>query len=252
MQYIITPAAGKRLIGKAVADKLSKYDAAITGTIVIIAGTTNAYIAEELLEKLNQSEGFDKKRFFRGISVPPKIKTTITGRLTDESKFIGDVVIQKGKWLKGKTIFDILDELDEGDIIVKGANCVNVKDNKAGVIIGHPKGGTVLAALQVVTGKRVKLIIPVGLEKRTNEDIDYISQILNKQGSKGYRLMPVTGEIITEIEAIKYLWGLDAKIFAAGGVCGAEGGIWLNIEGDDTNFKEYYSIIANEESFFND
>ena len=69
------------------------------------------------------------------------------------------------------------------------------------------------------------MIIPVGLEKRISDTIDTLAQILNEPGCTDPRLMPVQGEIITELEAIKHLTGVNAKLIAAGGVCGAEGSV---------------------------
>lgn len=71
--------------------------------MVIIAGTTNGYAAEEILKSLDQAKGFSKKRFFRGIVLPPG-RTTEEGRLPDENGFPGDVVIANGVWQKDKTI----------------------------------------------------------------------------------------------------------------------------------------------------
>ncbi|KUK52314.1 MAG: hypothetical protein XD78_2065 [Desulfotomaculum sp. 46_296] len=65
------------------------------------------------------------------------------------------MVIVKGKWLQGKTIFDIVDDLKEGDVILKGANSVDLTQKRAAILIGHPRGGTTTAALQAVAGRRV-------------------------------------------------------------------------------------------------
>ena len=48
-QFVITPAAGKRLIGKAIARHAAVAKAIKKGTVVIVAGTTNGYVAEEIL-----------------------------------------------------------------------------------------------------------------------------------------------------------------------------------------------------------
>ena len=88
-------------------------------------------------------------------------------------------MIVDGERIQGKTIFDVVDDLKEGDVILKGANAVDVIGRRAGILIGHPKGGTIAAALQAVTGRRVKLILPVGLEKRVNTDLDRIAETLN-------------------------------------------------------------------------
>ena len=70
-QFVITPACGKRLIGKALAVHPAMFDSLKSGTVVIVAGTTNGYVAEEILMRINQAEGFVRKRFFRGITLPP-------------------------------------------------------------------------------------------------------------------------------------------------------------------------------------
>lgn len=251
-QILLTPSAGKRLIAKALLEQRDITEALNSKTIVIIAGSTNGYIAEELLKSIGQENGFNRKRFFRGITLPPSIVTTEAGRLPDESSFPGDVVIVNGIWQKGKTIFDFVDNLQTGDIIIKGANCIDINRKRAGILIGHPKGGTIAAAMQAIVGKRVRLILPVGLEKRITEDLDSIANLLNSQNSTGPRMFTVPGDIITEIEAIELLFGLNAKLVAAGGVCGAEGAIWLAIEGDSGNLEQAMTIIkeiGKEEQF---
>ena len=138
-QFVITPAAGKRLIGKAIAKHAAVVKALKKGTIVIVAGTTNGYVAQEILLALNQAKEFKRDRFYRGIILPPNRPTTSTGRSYDESKFPGDVVIRNGVYQKGKTIFDVVDDLGEGDVILKGANAVNLIQRRAAILIGAPK-----------------------------------------------------------------------------------------------------------------
>ena len=69
-QFQITPAAGKRLIAKALKEHNAIKKALKDGTVVIIAGTTNGYVAEEILSSLGQLEEFSRKKFFRGIVLP--------------------------------------------------------------------------------------------------------------------------------------------------------------------------------------
>ncbi|MCG6535465.1 MAG: hypothetical protein L7F78_12425 [Syntrophales bacterium LBB04] len=230
-QYILTPAAGKRLIGKALAAHPVVSSVLKTGTIVIVAGTTNSYVAQEILTSLGQAKGFAHKKFFRGITLAPHRPATDTGRLPDESEFPGDVVIAKGVWQQGKTIFDVVDDLKEGDLILKGANALDLLRKRAAILIGHPRAGTIGVTLQAVTGRRVRLILPVGLEKRINGDLDAIAEKLNAPGAKGPRLFPVPGQVFTEIDAIATLTGAGAELVASGGVCGAEGSVWLAVDG---------------------
>ncbi len=242
-QFILTPAAGKRLIAKAAMEHGAVRSALQSGTIVIIAGTTNGYVAEEILKRSGQSDGFDKRRFFRGVTLPPSRPTTETGRLPDEGEFAGDVVIVRGQWQKGKTIFDVADYLKEGDVVLKGANAVNLSSLQAGVLIGHPKGGTIAVALQAVIGRRVRLILPVGIEKRVSEDIHVLAAKMNAPGARGPRLLPVSGEILTELEAVSLLTGAKAELVAGGGVGGAEGSIRLCIAGDPKQEDEAETLL---------
>jgi hypothetical protein len=251
-QINLTPAAGKRLIAKAMVEHPAVKKALYNGTVVIVAGTTNGYIAEELLMLLDQGKDFSRNRFFRGITLPPVIKTGDTGRLLDESKFPGDVVITNGVWQKGRMIFDVIDDLKQGDLIIKGANCVNLSHKQAGILIGHPKGGTIVEALQAVVGRRVRLILPIGLEKRVHEDLNTLAALLNNPGSTGPRLLPVPGEIITELDAITHLSGAHATLVAGGGVCGAEGSVWIAVNGEpaqEEKAKTALDAVVNEPAF---
>ena len=251
-QFVVTPSAGKRLIAKA----LVSYDAVLNalkqGTVVVVAGTTNGYVAEELLKTIGVSEGFLKKRFFRGITLPPSQSVTSEGRLFDESEFPGDVIITQRAWQKGKTIFDVVDDLKEGDVIIKGANALDLQRRQAAILIGHPKAGTIGVALQSVVGRRVRLIVAVGLEKRVCGDLCFLAEKLNMPGAKGYRLLPVPGQVFTEIEAVHLLTGATTELIAAGGVCGAEGSCWIAVSGTKAQegaAEKLLNSIAAEPSF---
>ncbi len=251
-QTVLTPAAGKRLIARAIAGHPAVQTALRSGTVVIIAGTTNGYIAEEILTLTGQAAGFNRRRFFRGLTLPPGIPVTETGRLPDETEFPGDVVIVKGNWQRGKTIFDIVDDMKEGDVILKGANSLDLSQKRAAILIGHPRGGTTTAALQAVIGRHVRLLLPVGLEKRISGNLDELAAKLNAPGTHGPRLLPVPGEVFTEIEAISILTGATAELVAGGGVHGAEGSVWLAITGEAENEKQADKLIAslaNEPAF---
>ena len=51
-QFCVTTSAGKRLIGKAMVAHPDIRNVLEKGTLVIIAGTTNGYVAEEILSSL--------------------------------------------------------------------------------------------------------------------------------------------------------------------------------------------------------
>jgi hypothetical protein len=250
--YAISPAAGKRLIARALLQIPSIMDALRNNTIVIAAGTTNAYVAEEFLNVINQSEGFSRKGFFRGITLPHHYIRTDSGNQAEENKFLGDVVIVKGIWERGKTIFDVAEQLQMGDVILKGANAVNLAAKQAAVLIGHPTMGTTNPILQSCVGRRVELYLPVGLEKRVTCNLNELALKLNSPNATGPRLMPVSGNIVTELQAIQLLCSVDAELIAGGGVCGAEGTCWIAVTGTDDQIKkmdELFEEVQGEENF---
>lgn len=235
-QLCVTTSMGKRLIGKAMVHHPDIKAAIEGGTLVIIAGTTNGYVAEEVLGSLGQAEGFSRIGFRRGITVAP-------GTETIKADLQGDVVIRGGEWEQGKTIFDVADDLRTGDVVLKGANAFD-QNGWAAVQVSHPKGGTILAALAAVIGRQVKLIVPVGLEKRVLEDVNDLALWCHASGTKGPRLMPMLGTIFTELDAIKLMTGAEARLLAAGGVYGAEGAAWLGISGTEQQIQAATALIG--------
>jgi hypothetical protein len=251
-QFVLTPAAGKRLIGKAIVRHAAVTEAIKKGTVVIVAGTTNGYAAQEILSMLGQEKEFKRNHFYRGIVLPAVRPVTSARRISDEGKFPGDVIIKNGVFLRGKTIFDVADNLREGDVILKGANAIDMIQKRAAILIGDPKAGTINVSLQAMVGRRVRLILPVGLEKRVYENLDKLAVKMNAPGAKGPRLLPVPGEIFTEIDAIALLTGASTDLVAAGGVCGAEGSVWLAVSGKPAQEKAAETLIksvVNEPAF---
>jgi hypothetical protein len=246
---------GKRLIAKTIAKHPAIIKAVRNATIVIVAGTTNGYVAEEILYTHKITGDFSRKHFFRGINLPLNKSVTNEGRLADESKFPGDVVLVKGEWQKGKTLGDVVDSLKEGDIIIKGANALDLTHRQAALLIGHPKAGTIGLALPAIVGRRVRLIIPVGLEKRVNSDLNELAFKLNAPSVEGYRLLPIQGEVFTELDALKVLTAAEVDLIAAGGVCGAEGGCWIAITGEPEQeefAEQIIASVADEPAFIQD
>ncbi len=250
-QFVLTPAAGKRLIAKTLANHPAIRKALKNGTLVIVAGTTNGYVAEEILTSLDVKD-FSRKHFFRGITLPTKKSVAGTGRLADVSAFPGDVVIVKGVWQRGKSIEDVVDSMKEGDVILKGANALDLTRKQAAILIGHPKAGTIGLALPAVVGRRVKLIIPVGVEKRINGDLYALAEKLNEPGAGGSRLLPVPGEVFTELDALTALTGANVELIASGGVCGAEGSCWIAVSGNEEQeefAEQIFASVADEPAF---
>jgi hypothetical protein len=234
-QFLVTPSMGKRLIGKGMVIHPDIQRVLSKGTLVIIAGTTNGYAAEEILRSLNQAEDFSRVGFRRGMSAA-------RGATVSKAELKGDIVIRDGVWSKGKTIFDVADELNASDVILKGGNAFD-SHRRAAVLAASPQGGTIMAAHTAVVGRRTRLLVPIGLEKRVFEDVALLAERSYLPNAEGLRLIPILGEIFTELDAVKLLTGADACLLAAGGVYGAEGAVWLGISGTDSQLQKAVSLF---------
>jgi hypothetical protein len=235
IQVRLTPAMGKRLIGKGMAAHPSIQRVLHQGTLVIIAGSTNGYVAEEILAMLGQPERFARVGFRRGLTVPP-------GTSAPDLEFPGDVVIRAGQLLETRSIFNVKDELDRGDVVLKGGNAFDAR-GCAAVQIGSNVGGTALAAVSTVIGRRVELIVPIGLEKRVFGDIHELALLCNDPAGEGPGYFPLPGKIFTELDAIKLLTGANATMIAGGGVYGAEGGAWLILNGNEDALQQAKTML---------
>jgi hypothetical protein len=86
-------------------------------------------------------------------------------------------------------------------------------------------------------------VIPIGLEKLVYEDINELHRTTMKQDYDGPKMWPLHGIIITEIEAIQVLYGVQSTLLAAGGVAGAEGSVRLLLQGSDTEVESAMTFL---------
>lgn len=236
IQISLTPAAGKQLIALALKQNKELMEALRNHTVAIVAGTTNTYIAKALLEVIGE-KGFTGCHFFRGIVSGQPVPS-------DLPEMDGDVIIEKGQWIHGKVIQEIAPTLKAGDIILKGANAVDLKTGEAAVLIGHPEGGTLAGIMQASIGRRVRVMVPVGVEKRVDGPISALCSLCNDPEASGVRLAQAPGKAYTEIDAIRELTGAEATLIAAGGICGYEGIAWFQCTGTDEQLNNLKKIAA--------
>lgn len=243
IQIMLTPAAGKQLIALALSRNSALVSALQNNTVAVVAGTTNTYLAKALLALIGET--FEGRHFFRGITRGQPLPD-------DLPPFEGDVIIEKGQWIRGKTIQEAAPAMKAGDVVLKGANAVDLKTGEAAVLIGHPEGGTLASIWQANVGRRVTVMIPVGVEKRVDGPIAELCRLCNDGEANGARLAAAPGKAYTEIDALAELTGAKANLIAAGGVCGCEGAAWFQCEGTDEQLvlvKEYMQQVQDTPLF---
>jgi len=242
--FPLTVSASKRLIAKAVAQLPCVRHALAHGIVAIGKGTTNGYVVEEILGR-----PIDKRQYVLGTTQPT------VGRKPMTDQRMPDVILERGTVVEGTSVVDVIAQMGEGDVLIKGANALSADRKVAGILVGDPQGGTWGKTWGRTGGAFVTRVIPVGLEKVIAGDV--LSAAATLQSGTGRRgatpnLMPVQGVIVTEIEAIGVLCGADANQIGAGGVNGAEGAVWLFVEGDDDavgRARELVEAIRGEPPF---
>lgn len=237
VDVVLTVAQSKRLIARAV-PKLDVVSQALEGGLVVVGkGSTTACVAEELLGRV-----IDKSGFIHGRTLPADFHPP-------EGMFahpLPDLVLREGEVVEGMTLADGVKELQAGDVVIKGANAVDHRTGVVGHLIGHPEGGTMGLLLGQVHGKGAHLVVPVGLEKTVAGDLwaAYREVEPSQSNTSLPRLWVTGGQVVTEIEALRLLCGVEALHIASGGICGAEGAVWLRVLGDAGELEDVVALTT--------
>lgn len=236
--FSLTVAESKRLIARGIAADGRVMTAMQEGMVAVGKGTTNAYVLEELL-----GERIEKGKYVLGRTVPE-------GDAEAQRAFEGslpEVVFRDGEPVPGLTVAEAVGQMSQGDVVLKGANALDYRSGLAGVLIGHPAGGTLGSILGHVYGKGLHLIVPVGLEKQVATPLSLSRRVAPPSQCAAHdipRLWPFQASLFTEIEALWILAGVQAHQIGAGGVCGAEGAVWLMVTGLEEEVEEASEIVA--------
>lgn len=244
--FALTPSESKRLIARAVSAMEPVKRAMKEGTVLICTGSTNAFVVEEIL-----GEQFPHYRYLTGVTVPSDADSSL---IPPDRR--PDIVLRRGEIAEDLDRFSALEHMEPDDVYIKGANALDYERKVAGILIGgFGGGGTIGGSWGHIVGRRLRFIIPVGLEKCVSGDIHSIADRLNRHDEYDPdppRLMPVRGEIVTEIEAVEILTGARVHHIASGGIAGAEGAVRLLAEGTAAQVDAVRALvedISGEPSF---
>ena len=220
--FTLTPAESKRLIAKGVAVLDEVQVAMRSGMIIIGAGTTNAFVVEELT-----GEEIDKAAYTAGIITD--------GRqcVTAPEDRIAPIVLVDGK--KSELSWEeAVEKMGKDDVFIKGGNAIDV-DGVVGVQLADPNGGTIGKALPIIIARGAHLVSPVGLEKliyRVGWTSRYAGiETFDLKLGMPVGMMPIAhGRPVTELEALEVLFDVFASHISSGGIDGSEGSVTLVIE----------------------
>ena len=241
MVISLTPSESRRLIAKGVANLDVVQRALKHGTIVIGLGTTNAYVADELLRYASGAKReLEKQRYAAGVITADGLC------IVPKEARINEIILRNGT-VSEERIGDAIETLTSDDIFIKGANALDATGT-AGIFMANRLGGTIGAALGSVMARGVQFIIPVGLEKTVPYSIAAAAKRIGIDRcarTLGWPvgLMPVHGRVISELEALKILGADDAFPIGAGGINGGEGSVVICCEGDHETLDEVMTLM---------
>jgi len=252
--FPLAPAEAKRLIAKAVAAMPVIQKAFAEGLIVIANGTTNALVVEELLgipcPQIKYAAGVVTGAWLGETSMRARHLPVVIER--------GEAVpleVREGQVYDARTdealvspLGDFVARFKAGDVFVKGANAVDTERN-VGVLMGHDLGGSMGFTMGAIAARGCHLVVPVGLEKLV-ESVPLAAKWCGQLRTTYALGSPVgmftvsDASVVTEIEALQLLLGVESRLVASGGVLGGEGSTVFVSRGTDSQIKKLMHVLC--------
>jgi hypothetical protein len=239
VQLTLTPSEGKRLIAKGVSCMENVQYAYKNGIVIIATSTTTGYVAEELMGKEISHKGM----FTAGVVTKDGANITITNGRYKHYVFVDGEL----KECTTPELIPYLVRMGPDDVFIKGANAID-PFGAAGVLLHGSGGGTIGTAWGHIMRNGIQCIIPAGLEKLVPINLSETAMrlganVIDKAMGWPCGLMVIQGQVITEMEAFRLLFGVEAIPIAGGGIDGAEGCKIFLLEGPNENAIAAYDFI---------
>jgi hypothetical protein len=231
---VLSSAASKRVIAKGVAAHSSVRRALAEGRIVITRGTTNAFVAEELcgkkIDRGAYAAGFIDRRW------------NVNSRVGE----MEEIVLVNGE-ATGESPEKTLAALAAGDVVIKGGNALDPW-GIVGVLLASATGGTVGRYVAVALARGVEFVIPISISKSIHTSVIDLSQEMGVgrialHDGLPCGIFPLHGQVVTEVDALHLLFGVDAAHVASNGVGAGRGSTSLFLYGDDAAVRKAYELV---------
>lgn len=239
----LTPVLSKKLIARGVAVLPEIKKAMSQGKILIGTGSTTTHIYLELGGEIMDSALACGIITAKGLCVGHGM-TDFVGAHGHAKYWLFD----RGRMIPSVNLEQILMDLSANDVFIKGANAID-STGQAGVLLGMESGGTIGKALGYIMAKGINLLIPVGLEKTISGSVFINARELGihkVEYSTGMPvgLIPISGKVITEIQALQMLADVEVFHVASGGVSGGEGSVTLLVKGASQEIEKVIGIYS--------
>lgn len=232
---VLCSAASKRLIAKGVAAHPSVKRALAEGRVVITRGTTNAFVAEELCGK-----GIDRGAYAAGFI---DRRWNVNARVGETE----EIVLVRGA-VTDETPDQTLAALASGDVVIKGGNALDPW-GIVGVLLASSAGGTVGRYVAAATARGVQLVLPISVSKSVHTSVIDLSQEMGTgrialHDGLACGIFPLHGLVLTEVDALHLLFGVDAVHVASNGVGAGLGSTSLLLYGEDAAVRKAFDFVG--------
>ena len=230
---VLSPITSKRLIAQGVTVHPLVLHALREGTVIVTLGTTNGYVATEL-----RGRPVDQGAFAAGIIDE---RWNVNARLGEAA----ELVLKRGQEIPGDE--EVLESLTGGDVIIKGGNALDPYGT-VGVLMAAATGGTIGRYIPLALARGIDLLIPISLAKSVHTPIADLAADLGSRKldlSMGLKcgMFPLTGHIVTEIEALELLFGIRATHICSQGIGAGTGSISLLLKGNEDAVQKAFERI---------
>jgi hypothetical protein len=235
--FTLTPAESKRLIAKAVVQMDELKEALQKAYVIINPGTTCSFVVQELLGKPKP----EPQRYAVGVNTHRLLCVT-----DPANRDPLPIILFEGK-VSSKTVEEALKDFRRATVVIKGANAIDPEGN-AGIILAGFDGGSMAKTIGTVVSQGLRYIVPVGLEKT----IPSVKEAAAWTGAKtidysigaDFGMMPIPNAlVVTEIQALKILAGVETRHIASGGIGESIGSVVLIIQGAEDRVRKAVSVI---------
>lgn len=250
VQILLKPAESKRLIAKAIVETDAVKKALKDGIVMIHPSSTTYHMLEFLTGKKPENIWMAGMLSPKGACVEGRMQKAMEDdhykELTDPANFPFSWVFCKGKFETGLKLAHVLQEMGEGDIYIKGVNAIDAHGH-VGVLLASLAGGTIGKVIKAEKERKFSVIYAGGLEKFIPGSLQEAAKDSGRPNTLDAMgipcaILPIKGQAITEIEALKILAKVDVIPIAAGGVGGAEGSTMVVIKGEEENVRRAMQI----------
>lgn len=235
----LTPAEGKRLIAKAVASMPAVRRALDTAYVLLAEGTTTAMVYQEI----TGDQTICPEKCAVGLITDGRLCVTDPA---DRTAF--PQVLLKGEAQPRKSFAEALSDHHKDTVIIKGANAID-EEGAAGIITTGFDGGSITKLIGPAVSRGLTVIVPAGLEKlvpsveRSAGACCGADHFDIAMGAPGGMFCLHHAVIVTEIDALRQLFGVESDLICRGGVGGSEGSVTLAAAGSEDSIRAMQQFL---------